>query len=585
MKRSGGYPSRHRLLIAIASLSLACCHPRAHAAASTAPPSPSLSSIDSTPNPPSESTSTEEERLGHKDKAFAFFNKFETHGPTLTLTLRDPSTTALLGGGGASGGGGGDRAKSKLWPSNRSRADAYKKPPPSSMGGDDGTFGISSKIAALFHISPSASSTTDGQASSSSSSPTSQFADGYMLDDGEIFLDPPSPTSEEGSSSRGLFSIRDVGSGFLAGKGRSLAECAQNVHPELRYEMKTREVDHTANDGNSNVLDTRPFPATAPWISGISCGMIWSPFPIYKTGYSDGYGHKLMSIPHFLRCGARISLPRISRSTSRGIDNSFTLPKTKALDLGATYRESTDSPGGTLELLLGRSRASLPPSKLKANDNSLLQSDKYNSRNNHILLRLATGRPKGESTNTSSNQNKSILSSIEYAKASFRMPTPFFLRSSKGSGGRVSVSPSFDFVEGSARCVFSGDVGSLGRTKAVLRLDAEDSTLTIVRALDESKIIAPTISLNSGKIVYDYYLNLDGQQQHGSSSSHGKVNSSIRAHVDPTKGIILKWTDGIQGRGSGSGGSCWVTECRVPLGTTAAGPLAADVRVGRRWVI
>ena len=82
--------------------------------------------------------------------------------------------------------------------------------------------------------------------------------------------------------------------------------------------------------------------------------------------------------------------------------------------------------------------------------------------------------------------------------------------------------------------------------------------------------------------MYDYYLNLDsksGQQ----NESNRKVNSSIRAHVDPTKGILLKWTDGI--RGGRSGGSCWVTECRVPLGTTAVGPLAADIRVGRRWAI
>jgi len=100
----------------------------------------------------------------------------------------------------------------------------------------------------------------------------------------------------------------------------------------------------------------------------------------------------------------------------------------------------------------------------------------------------------------------------------------------------------------------------------------------------KSKIIAPTISLNTGKIVYDYYLKLDGassqQQQHD-----GKVNSSLRAHVDPTKGIIIKWTDGIRGQRSTPGGSCWVTECRVPLGTSGPGPLAADVRVGRRWVI
>jgi hypothetical protein len=108
-----------------------------------------------------------------------------------------------------------------------------------------------------------------------------------------------------------------------------------------------------------------------------------------------------------------------------------------------------------------------------------------------------------------------------------------------------------------------------------------------------SKIIAPTISLNSGKIVFDYYLNLDGNNNTQSSrmtaaNMNGKVYSSIRAHVDPTTGIIIKWTDGIKGGGrggAGNEGSCWVTECRVPLGTSGPGPLAADVRVGRRWVI
>ena len=110
-----------------------------------------------------------------------------------------------------------------------------------------------------------------------------------------------------------------------------------------------------------------------------------------------------------------------------------------------------------------------------------------------------------------------------------------------------------------------------------------------------SKIIAPTISLNSGKIVYDYYLNLDGNKNNGihasssssSSLSNRKVNSSIRAHVDPTSGILIKWIDGIKcGAGyAGGEGSCWVTECRIPLGTSGPGPLASDVRVGRRWVI
>jgi hypothetical protein len=67
------------------------------------------------------------------------------------------------------------------------------------------------------------------------------------------------------------------------------------------------------------------------------------------------------------------------------------------------------------------------------------------------------------------------------------MPTPSFMRSKIGvlRGKGVSVSPSYDFEEGLARCVVSGDVGSSGQTRAVLRLDADDSTLTVVRALDE----------------------------------------------------------------------------------------------------
>lgn len=100
--------------------------------------------------------------------------------------------------------------------------------------------------------------------------------------------------------------------------------------------------------------------------------------------------------------------------------------------------------------------------------------------------------------------------------------------------------------------------------------------------LFHSKIIAPTISLQSGKIVYDWYLSLDGGVS-GGHRTHRTMKSSIRAHVDPTKGIRLVWTDGIPGKVSGG---CWVTECRVPLGVAPpGGPLAADIRVGRRWVI
>ncbi|KAL7528413.1 hypothetical protein ACHAXR_004446 [Thalassiosira sp. AJA248-18] len=596
MRRTEHTPlRRHRLPVALALL--AFCYPQhnerwplfADAAASTAPPLTATSTVDQTSTTSSSPSvdPSDEERLQNQTSS-SFLDRFDSHGPTLTLTLRDPYRTTLLGGG-ASSSGGSDR-RSKFWSSKSSYDNYTPKKKPKPVTADDGTFGLSSKLAGLFHISPSAS--TDDTLLSSSTK--SQFADGYMLDDGDIFLDPPSSSSSEGSSSsRGLFSIRDVGNGILGGTS-SLSECVQNVHPELRYEVKS---------------NTTPFPDSTPWLSGLSCGLTWSPFPVYKSGYPDGYGHKLMSVPHYIKCGARLSLPRISstirnwRSTNRGITNSFTMdnrPTTKDLDLGFTYRESTYSPtGGTLELLLGRSRQSLPPAKLEdgtavpskgINSQFLRQADDHR-KNNHILVRLATGG-RTQKTILSSSQN-SLLSSIEYAKGSFRLPTPFFLRTKYND--RLSVSPSFDFVDEVARCVISGDVGSSGRTRAVLRLDSEDdSTLTIVRALDERyvvytlfiKIIAPTISLNSGKIVYDYYLNLDGISGQKNISHRKVVNSSLRAHVDPTKGILLKWTDGIGGgRNAGGGGSCWVTECRIPLGTTAPGPLAADVRVGRRWVI
>jgi len=509
-----------------------------------------------------------------------FFNKFETRGPSFTLTLRDPSTVTLLSGGSSS-----SSITSKLWPSKRDVV-ANKKAP-AVQDNDDGTFGIYSKLATIFHITPTSN---NGQPLQSSS----QFADGYMLDDGEIFLDPPTSTSSNGKS-RGLFSIREIGNSILGnGWGRSL----ENVHPEIQYELKTREQQSTTLNGNEEVIDTRPFPDSAPWLSGLSCGMIWSPFPIYKMGYPEGYGHKLLSVPHYVRCGAKLSLPRVSSLVRQAWRQSVGVirgnsadqkhlppfkPTTRELNLGITYQENPYQPEtGTVELLLGRSRPSIPPSaKLSTMKKSLLSdNDKYR-RNNHLLVRLATGR--SDKTNNKATITNNLLSSIEYIKGSFRMPTPSFMRN-KGAtrvlrGKGVSVSPSFDFVEGIPRCTVSGDVGKSGRTRAVLRVDVDDSTLTVVRALNENKIIAPTISLNSGKIVYDYYFNLDGASS--SKEAYRKVDSSLRAHVDPTKGIILKWTDGIKG----GQGSCWVTECRVPLGTSAPGPLAADVRVGRRWVI
>jgi len=434
-----------------------------------------------------------------------FLDKFEARGPTLTVTLRDPSSTALIGSSGS------DRnSKSNLMSKMQQYRDAQRRMPED----DDGTFGISSRLAALFHITPS-TAVANGQ----SNMVSQQFADGYMMDDGEVLLSPPSETAVEGG-----------------------------------------------------VRDTKPF-SSLPWLSSASCEIAWRPFPVRKAGEEHG-----INSPHYFRTVASLSLPRISNLWKSFTSDKQVRLKARDLDVGITYRDGISSSSGrvpTVELLLGRTRPSLPPPNFfgsTARIKSILKSDKYR-RNNHLMVRLATGGENGA-------QIGSNIATVEYIRASLRLSTPSFLRRFRNNRGKgVTVMPSYDFKESKARCVLSGDVGSTGRTRAVLRLDVDESTLTLVRALDGNKVIAPTISLQSGKIVYDYHLDLDGDE---SSTSQRKVGSSLRAHVDPSKGVILKWTDGIPG---GAGGSCWVTECRVPLGETASGPLAADVRVGRRWVM
>ncbi len=483
-----------------------------------------------------------------------FLDKFEGRGPTLTVTLRDPSTISLTSGSSSDRNSKSNHLVSKLQ-KYRDTTTVRRRIPEQA---DDGTFGISSKLAALFHITPST------PVSNGKSNLISQFSDGYMMDGGEVLLGSPSETAIEGTTTGGLFPLGGLLSG-LNKLSRNWSECIGNVHPEMRYEILTRDDDDTK----------KPF-KSLPWLSSASCGIAWRPIPLSNTG-QDHHNNGINS-PHYIRCGASLSLPRISNLWKNFTSNKQVRLKARDLDIGLTYRDiSPSSSGGkTVELLLGRTRPSMPPPGFygsTARIKSILKSDAYR-RNNHLLIRLATGGSNGAKLD-------SKLSTIQYARASLRLSTPSFLRRFRNSRGKgVTVMPSYDFIEEKARCVLSGDVGSTGRTRAVLRLDVDDSTLTLVRALDGNKIIAPTISLQSGKIVYDYHLELGGGDE---SSSQRKIGSSLRAHVDPSKGVILKWTDGVSG--GGHRGSCWVTECRVPLGVTASGPMAADVRVGRRWVM
>lgn len=534
-QRSPSLLSFTLLLVAV----IKCQHYVAHA--STA--NPSLSAT------PATATIRNDTTPAHT----SFLDKFESRGPTLTVTLRDPSTTALIG----SSSGSDRNSKSNLISKLQQYRDAQRQVPEA-----DGTFGISSKLAALFHITPS-TAVISGQNNMASK----QFADGYMLDGGEVLLGPPSETAREGVLTTGnLFPLSGLVGG-LTKWSRHWSECLSNVHPEMRYEIMTRQSLSSTNDAGGSA--TKPF-SSLPWLSSASCGIAWRPFPVRKSAEEHG-----INSPHYFRCCASLSLPRISNLWKIFTSDKQVRLKARDLDVGLTYRDdsissSTGMPA--VEILFGRTRPSLPPPNFcgsTARIKSILKSDKYR-RNNHLMVRLATGDEKGRKSG----------STIEYTRFSLRLSTPSFLRRFRNKRGKgVTVMPSYDFIEGKARCVLSGDVGSTGRTRAVLRLDVDDSTLTLVRALEGNKIIAPTISLQSGKIVYDYHIDLEDGE---SPTSHQKVGSSLRAHVDPSKGVILKWTDGIPG---GSGGSCWVTECRVPLGVTAAGPLSADVRVGRRWVM
>ena len=344
--------------------------------------------------------------------------------------------------------------------------------------------------------------------------------------------------------------------------GSSWSNMMRDFNPAIHFAMQTRE--KRSNDDND---DVRPFPETMPWITGGLCEVTWSPFPIYCD---TDHTHELLSVPQFLRLFARVKLPQITSMTSMWhrlpmISNSrltsqdgdaVTDTKTtnvrdgalKELDLGITYRDSHYSAiehgRKTLDIVIEECGSSLP-SSAKLSSNVLMKRFPRKD-TNHILVRLVGG--------------KRYTDTFDYIRGSFRLSNPMkFLNESS----EITVMPSYDFVEGEARCILSTDVSR--RTRATLKLDADDTTLTIERVFDGGKIIAPTISLNSGEIVYDYYMNL--------------VNSSIRGTVEPMRGIFVKWTDG-----DSVGGSCWVTECRVPLGMSSHENLAADIKVGRRWV-
>jgi hypothetical protein len=350
----------------------------------------------------------------HSHKSLGQLSKFETYGPTITVILRDPTLSSrsnrpLI-------------AKSKSLVSNDI---------PMSFES------LAAKLAARFRIASETSASMER-----SQTPT-QFANGYMVDSGKIMLGPPSQSRHDQSAMQ-LFPALG-GSGSMT----SWSDCIINIQPELTYKVRSRV-------HNNNAEDMRPFPHSLPWVNAVSCGLKWRPFPTYNPG--EGYGHKLMSVPHYVQCGTSICLPRVLGIGKRSVN------------IDVTYHDDSTRKGGRVELLLGKSSPYLHPQR---------EDQNTSRRNNHILTCLSTGKNGGRPA-------------FEYIRGSLYLPLPSFLhKSSKG----VSVSPSFDFVDNRARLVVSGDVGTRGRTSAVLRLDSDDSTLTVVRALDERQGVHFVFSL------------------------------------------------------------------------------------------
>jgi len=144
---------------------------------------------------------------------------------------------------------------------------------------------------------------------------------------------------------------------------------------------------------------------------------------------------------------------------------------------------------------------------------------------------------------------------LQMVKGCYQASLPY------ASVGAVRVTPSLDLANGQASCLLEATTGSQ-RTKAVLNLEYDNPTLTVIHSLNEWNTIAPEISLHDSSILYQWNLALD--------------SGSIRTRVNPTSDVRVTWTDkSLNGK--------WVTDVRLPLTGTTLSALAAEVQVRRQF--
>lgn len=146
---------------------------------------------------------------------------------------------------------------------------------------------------------------------------------------------------------------------------------------------------------------------------------------------------------------------------------------------------------------------------------------------------------------------------ISFIRASCKLFLPFTAVSS------LIIAPTYDpnAAVYPLSCQLTGESGA-GRTSAVLNLNIDDPTLSLIHQLDDRNVIAPEISLHTAKIMYNWTTEL--------------ASGILRTRVDPTSAIQVTWVDR-------AGAGRWVTDFKLPL-EGSHGPLAADIRVQRQFV-
>lgn len=235
----------------------------------------------------------------------------------------------------------------------------------------------------------------------------------------------------------------------------------------------------------------------------------------------------------------------------------YWVPKLKQLKARVGYQYSPDIP---LSVRTTRPSWIEGTAKFATNLGELIVQPSYEfqPQSTTILLEASRGASWALARLGLANRNQ-IVPHWEALRASFVVNLPYV------SLSQLRFTPSMEVGKDLA-CQIEAVTGGYGRTRAVLNLEWQTPTLSVIHQLDNRNTIAPTINLYNARIVYQWNCLL------------GRAGtSSIRTKVDPTSAIDITWTDQSEQGGS------WITDVRLPLEATTLQKLAADVRIRRQF--